>query len=144
MERHKQWKDALALQLRAELHFSAGACWYLLVAAGPDFIERKTPKTFLWYSGWFWPLLWLLLIWWSLAVSIVLSCHSWFMFGVCYWSGLLVSWQWRVESPKKLILVGQNTLSLLTFFSPYLWLVEGKLRHLRTLSKVGFEKNLSL
>lgn len=34
MEPHKQGEDALALLLYAEVHFSAGLCWYQLVSAG--------------------------------------------------------------------------------------------------------------
>jgi hypothetical protein len=33
--------------------------------------------------------LWLMLIQWSLAVSSGSFCHYWFIFGVCYWTGIL-------------------------------------------------------
>lgn len=85
MEPHKQWGVTLALGRSTPLR---SRCFTRL-----HFVERNAPKNFLWCSRWFWriPL--------SLAVSAGSSRHCWFMFGVCYWTGLLVSWRLRVESP---------------------------------------------
>ena len=48
---------------------------------------------------------WYLLLNWTtdvcLIFAIVLDYHYWFMFGVCYCTGLLEFWQWRVELPTK-------------------------------------------
>lgn len=34
----------------------------------------------------------------------ILSCwHYWLVFGVCYWTRLLVSWPWRVKLPQRTI-----------------------------------------
>ena len=53
---------------------------------------------------------WLLLIQLSLAVSVGSSCcHYCFMFGVCYWAGLLTCRQWRVESPPSELLLNRST-----------------------------------
>lgn len=72
---------------------SAMLCWFLLVV----FIERNMPKNFLWYPGC--NFCWLLPIWRSLAVSAGSSQCYCFLFGVCYWIGLLICWQWRLELP---------------------------------------------
>jgi hypothetical protein len=64
--------------------------------------------------------------WFRGALLFLLDCATtcWFMFGVCYWTGLLLSWQQRVESPHGITYKHlHNLLFLLTFFLPYSWLV---------------------
>lgn len=66
----------------------------LLVFTGLHFVERNSPKSFSRYSSQCLPFLLTLQIQRSLAISAGSSCCCyWFMFGVCYWTGLLVSWQ---------------------------------------------------
>jgi hypothetical protein len=64
------------------------------------FIKRNTPKNFSWSSGWFWlpPLTPAHLE--EPYCSARLGCCYWLVLGVCYWTGYLVSKQWRVESPQ--------------------------------------------
>lgn len=107
----------LAMPCNASLIFKV---WSSLVFIALYFVERNMPKNFLWV----------------LAVPLTLvdlvesycscwSCiHYWFMFVVCYWTALLLSWHWRVELPQGTISKQiNNTLFLLTFFFPYLWSV---------------------
>ena len=48
---------------------------------------------------------WLMLIQWSITVSARQSSCSWLMFGVCFWTGLLIFWEQRQELfPKELLL----------------------------------------
>jgi hypothetical protein len=47
-----------------------------------------------------------------------LDCCYRFVFSVCYWTGLLVSWHWRQRSTSKQV---HNPHVLSTIFLPYLW-----------------------
>jgi len=125
MKPHKQWEDALV-----SLHH-AMFCWSSLVFTSWREMCQRTSH------GWFWLLI---LTWQSLAVSAGL-CY-WFVFVVCYWTGLLVSWQQEWSCPKELLL-NRPTTPLTFFHITPVGGLEGRLRHLRTLNKVGFEKNLS-
>lgn len=114
-ERHKQWEDALLC--RATLH------WSLLVFTGLHclhFIERntqgakKTSPGILADSGHFCGLV---AMFQSLAVSAGSCCCYRFVFSVCYWIGLPVSWQGRVESSQETTFKQvHNPIFLFTFF----------------------------
>jgi hypothetical protein len=69
-----------------------------------------------------------------------LSYHCWFV-----WTELLISWQWRLESPQRTISKQVHILLCPIKLSFPLPLVsgglEGRLEHLRTLIKVDFEKS---
>ena len=108
----------IATPCNGSLVFAGHYC-SLLVSAGLNFVERNAPKNFSWY------LFWLILDPSDdspcLAVSAGSSCHYWFMFGFCYWTGLLVSRQQNVELPQgttsKQV---HNTPFTLASFFPYL------------------------
>ena len=91
-----------AVPCKASLVFTSCAtrCLFSLVFAGLQFLERNTPKNFLRYSSCF---LLLLLTYANLVASCSFCCIGplyWSMFGVCYWTRLLISWQWRLLPPK--------------------------------------------
>jgi len=94
------------------------SCWAPLVG---DASQRNLPKNFLWS-----PCCFLLLPrpqvgWWALCfcfcfvffrIELPLLVHVWwlpsgldcswcFVFGVCYWTERLISWQWRLDLPPK-------------------------------------------
>lgn len=58
---------------------------------------------------------WLMLIWLNLVVSAGWSSCCWIMLGVCYWTGLLVSWQRSWNHPKELL---QNRFTTPFFYKP--------------------------
>ena len=70
MEPHRQWEDTLALLTPCNTVLADSCCFHRLV-----------------------------LICQSSEVSTRLSCCYLFMFVVCYWTGLLISWQRSLESP---------------------------------------------
>lgn len=87
MEPHRQWGGAPALLHCTLLRWTSlvfpGLCWSSLHR------EKCTKKIFLWYSSWFW-LLPLTPAGGALLFLPDCVCHRyWFMFGVCYWAGLL-------------------------------------------------------
>jgi hypothetical protein len=126
----------------------------LLSLACGDAIERNSPKNLSWGSCDFllllqpqagWWALWFLLNLTALASSCVakwtglqllvhvwclekgLNCSCWFVFGVCFWTKLLISWQWRLDPhPKNYFLSGLLPLCP-NNFSPPLPLVGGGL-----------------
>jgi hypothetical protein len=107
------------------------------------FTERNAPKNFLWYSSWCCQLPVTQLIQQSLAVS-ARSCQNyWLVFGVCYWTQLLVSLKWRLETPWRTVSKQvHNTLFPINLLSPLSLVgrLEVTLKHLRTLKKEGKRK----
>lgn len=88
----------------------------------------------------------LMTIWWSLVISSGLSTCCWFMFGVSEWTRLLISWQWRLEMPPKTISKQVHTpvsFERFIFPLPLVGGLEGRLKPLRTLIRVCFEKSKS-
>lgn len=130
-------EDALALLYHAMLCFLVGLPWSHFFTC-LNFIERNVPKTFFsWYSSGFWLLL----------LTHAKSVEPWYFCWIeppLYWTGLLVFWQLRLESP-------QGTTSKQVYNPPFpinlhspLPLVsglEGTLKCLRMLNKVDFEKS---
>ena len=108
---------------------------------GLYFVERNAPKHFSWHSGRF---CWLVPTWGSLPVSAG-SCYcNWFVFGVCYWTGLLIHQQQRMESHQRTTTkwVPPHTFPInLLSPLPLVARLERKLRCLITLNKVGLEKS---
>lgn len=107
------------------------------------FADLWNTQNFSWYSSSFLSLSWLVQIWQSLDVSAGSCCYYWLMFGACYWNGLLISntEEWNCPQGTTFEQV-HNTLSFVLLFP--LSLVgglEGRLKCLRTLDKVGFEKS---
>ena len=131
-------------------------CWSSLIFTCRDFIEKNVPKNFSWYSGcfllslqtansaqphgFFWidPLL-LIQVW---CLPVRLDCCYWFMLDVLDWTANILTTNSGI-SPKELILNKYtNSLFLLNPLSCLLLIrgQEGRLKHLRALIKVGFEK----
>lgn len=102
-----------------------------------------------WRSSWFWALPMAPATCWSVALS-SWSCRCYaFVFSACYWTGLLVTWLQRVESPEETASKQvHDALFLLTLFLPRLppplvSELEGRLMSIRTLNKVSFGKKSS-
>lgn len=68
-----------------------------------DIVERSKPENFFWYSGWLRQLALTCTIWLRLTVSAGSYDCYWFLFDVCYWTGLLVTWQRRVELAQEIM-----------------------------------------
>ena len=86
---------------------------------------------------------WLMPIWWSLAVSAGWIHCYWFMFGVCYQTAILT--RNSGMAPKNYSTVPQLLFPInLLFPLPQVGGLEGRLKHSRTLNKIGMKRNLSL
>lgn len=85
---------------------------------------------------------WLMLIWLNLVASVGWSSCYWIMFGVCYWTGLLVSWQQSWNHTKELL---QNRFTTPFFYKPsfpptsLVSRLKERLKYSRTQNKISLE-----
>ena len=99
------WHCGIGSSCHSLLIFANSAVWYyfaspsLLIIVHCDFVERNTPKNFLWYSSGF--SLSLGPDWQNLMASSGLNCHCWFVNGDFKWIELLllIFMSWTADIP---------------------------------------------